>query len=82
MNNVLGYDYTQFIQSANILKPLAVKARTFFSIHDVDMDELMSGYYVGYDDDLKYLDQGLCCVSYAMLVKFIRALNEGTCVYR
>ncbi|MGB2263550.1 MAG: serine hydrolase domain-containing protein [Glaciecola sp.] len=75
MNNVLGYDYTQFIQ-ANILKPLALK-HTFFSIHDVDMDELMSGYYVGYDDDLKYLDQGYVASARDVGV-FIRALNEGT----
>ena len=75
MNNVLGYDYTQFIQ-ANILEPLALN-HTFFSIYDVDMDELMSGYYVGYDDNLKYLDQGYVATARDVGV-FIRALNEGT----
>lgn len=75
MNNILGYDYTQFIQSA-ILDPLELN-QTFFSIHDVDMADLMSGYYVGYEDDLKYLDQGYVATA-KDVGKFIRALNEGT----
>ena len=39
-----------------ILDPLGLK-NTFGSIHDVNMDDLMSGYYVGMEDDIK--DGGL-----------------------
>ena len=51
MTRVLGYDKFQYIQN-EILNPLNLK-HTFGSIHEVNIDDVMSGYYVGYDVDLK-----------------------------
>jgi len=51
MDRALGYDTFIFIQQ-EILEPLDLD-HTYRSIHEVNMDEVMSGYYVGYDMDLK-----------------------------
>ncbi|MDD4087372.1 MAG: serine hydrolase, partial [Bacteroidales bacterium] len=51
LNRVLGYGTFQYIQE-EILNPLNLK-RTFGSIQDVNINDVMSGYYVGYDTDLK-----------------------------
>jgi CubicO group peptidase (beta-lactamase class C family) len=75
MNRVLGYDTFTFIQEA-ILEPLDLN-RTYGSIHDVDMDEVMSGYYVGYDMDLKTNNVGSMLATARDLGMFIRALNNG-----
>ncbi|NOZ65618.1 MAG: beta-lactamase family protein [Alphaproteobacteria bacterium] len=75
MDKTLGYDHTQYIQD-EILAPLGLN-RTFFSINDIDLDELMSGYYVGYDDDFKKLDQGYISTAEDVGI-FLRALNDGT----
>ena len=50
---------------------------TFSGIHEVDIDDVMSGYYVGYDGDLKYDKQGMIATA-EDVGKFIRALNEGS----
>jgi hypothetical protein len=47
MNRVLGYGTFQYIQK-EILNPLNLK-HTFGSIQDVNIDDVMSGYYVGYN---------------------------------
>jgi len=75
MSKVLGYNYTQYIEK-QILAPLNL-SDTYFSIHDINPNELMSGYYVGYEDDLKHLDQGYVATAENVGV-FLRALNEGT----
>ncbi|MBT1450160.1 beta-lactamase family protein [Glaciecola sp. XM2] len=75
MSKTLGYDYTQYIEN-HILTPLKLHD-TYFSIHEVDNTRLMSGYYVGYEDDLKHLDQGYVA-SAENVGRFIRALNDGT----
>jgi hypothetical protein len=41
------------------------------------MNELMSGYYVGYDDDFKALNLGYIATAEDVGI-FLRALNEGT----
>lgn len=76
MDRVLAYDHFQFIQE-EILKPLDLN-RTYGSIHDVNMDDVMSGYYVGYDADLKTDDIGSMLATAEDLGKFIRALNDGS----
>ncbi|MCB2222228.1 MAG: beta-lactamase family protein [Bacteroidetes bacterium] len=75
LNRVLGYGTFQYIQE-EILIPLNLN-HTFGSIHDVNMDDLMSGYYVGYDMDLKTDDVGSMLATAEDLGKFIRALNDG-----
>ena len=57
MTSALGYDYGQFIKREMLL-PLGIED-TYMSVHEVDKEKLMSGYYIGYSDDFKYLDQGM-----------------------
>jgi CubicO group peptidase (beta-lactamase class C family) len=76
MNRVLGYDKFEYIQK-EILDPLNLK-NTFSSIQDVNIDDVMSGYYVGYDKDLKTENVGSMLATAEDLSKFIRALNDGT----
>ena len=76
MDKVLGYNHFQFIKE-EILMPLNLN-QTYGSIHDVNIDEVMSGYYVGYDADLKTEDQGSMLATAEDLGKFIRALNNGS----
>ncbi|MDG3581613.1 serine hydrolase domain-containing protein [Galbibacter pacificus] len=76
MNQVLGYSSFQYIQE-EILNPLSLK-HTFGSIQDVNIDNIMSGYYVGYDADLKTDNIGSILATAEDLSKFIRALNDGS----
>ena len=76
MNRVLGYDKFEYIQK-EILDPLNLK-NTYSSIQDVSIDDVMSGYYVGYDKDLKTENVGSMLATAEDLSKFIRALNDGT----
>jgi len=76
MDKVLGYNHFQFIQE-EILTPLNLN-HTFGSIHDVNIDDVMSGYYAGYDADLKTDDIGSMLATAEDLGKFIRALNDGS----
>ena len=75
MDEVLGYPNFQFIQ-AEILDPLQLK-NTFSSLSEVNIDEVMSGYHVGYSKDLKTNDYGMHA-TVEDVGKFIRALNDGT----
>lgn len=76
MNQVLGHDSFQYIQE-EILDRLSLE-HTFGSIHDVNLDDVMSGYYVGYEEDLKTDDIGSMLATAGDLSKFIRALNDGS----
>lgn len=76
MNRVLGFGTFQYIQE-EILNPLNLK-HTFGSIQDVNIDDVMSGYYVGYDKDLKTDNIGSILATADDLSKFIRALNDGS----
>ncbi len=76
MNKVLAYNHFQFIKE-EILMPLELN-HTYGSIHDVNIDDVMSGYYVGYDADLKTDDIGSMLATSDDLAKFIRALNDGS----
>lgn len=76
MKRVLGYPHFQFIKT-EFLEPLGLN-RTYASIKDVNPEEVMSGYYVGYDGDLKEADYGSMLASAEDLGRFIRALNEGS----
>lgn len=75
MNKVLGYHHHQYIQD-KILTPLKLK-NTYFSISEVDLDNVMSGYYVGYEEDFKTNENGMLATAEDVGV-FLRALNEGT----
>ena len=76
IEKVTGQDKFHYIKE-NILEPLELH-HTYGSIKDVSIEEVMSGYYVGYKKDLKSEDHGLMLATAEDLGKFIRALNEGT----
>ncbi len=75
MDKELGYDHFQFIQK-EILDRLNLK-NTFGSLNGVNMNEVMSGYYVGYPLDLKTDKQGMLASAEDVGV-FLRALNDGS----
>lgn len=76
IEKVTGESKFQYIKEV-ILDPLHLK-NTYGSIHDVNLEDVMSGYYVGYDQDLKTDDTGVMLATAADLGKFIRALNDGS----
>ncbi|SFU00032.1 serine hydrolase domain-containing protein [Pseudoalteromonas lipolytica] len=75
MSTVLGYDHNQFIKD-EILTPLGL-THTFSSVHEINLVDLMSGYYVGYENDFKALEQGYVATAQDV-GDFILALNKGT----
>lgn len=75
MDDALGYDNFQFIKE-QVLTPLNLK-RTFDSLRNVNMNNVMSGYHVGHPFDLKEDDHGMLATAEDVGV-FIRALNDGS----
>lgn len=80
LDKTLGYDHQQYIQS-EILAPLQL-SNTFGSLADVDTAIVSSGYYAGYEDDVKMLDivspGGSMIASAEDVGVFLRALNDGS----
>lgn len=76
IEKVVGYPKFQFIQE-EILFPLGLK-NTFGSIHEVNLEDVMSGYHVGVDEDLKTADYGSMLATAEDVGIFIRALNDGS----
>lgn len=74
IDKVLGYNHFKFIQK-EILIPLNLK-NTFGSLKEVDIDNVMSGYYVGVEDDLKTDENGMLATAEDVGI-FLRALNNG-----
>ena len=60
-----------------ILTPLGLK-NTFGSIHDVNMDSVMSGYYAGIEEDIKTANYGSMLATAEDVGIFLRALNDGS----
>ena len=75
MDNTLGYKNFRFIQE-EILIPLNLN-NTFGSLSEVNIDDVMSGYHVGHDPDLKTDKRGMLA-SAADVGTFLRALNDGS----
>jgi CubicO group peptidase (beta-lactamase class C family) len=76
IERVTGADKFQYIRE-EILTPLGLK-NTFGSIHEVDPEEVMSGYYVGVEEDLKTVDYGSMLATAEDVGIFLRALNDGS----
>jgi CubicO group peptidase (beta-lactamase class C family) len=80
LNRTLGYSHHDYINT-DILDPLNLN-NTYNLYSEADSNLVMSGYYKGYDDDLKSLDHtrpGGSMVSTAQdLGIFLRALIDGT----
>ncbi|KAA3615001.1 MAG: class A beta-lactamase-related serine hydrolase [Calditrichaeota bacterium] len=75
IDNVLGYSHQLYIKE-KILIPLKLN-NTFFSLNEVDLDDVMSGYYVGYDEDFKANEYGMLATAEDVGI-FLRALNDGS----
>lgn len=76
INRTVGYSHHQYIKE-EILQPLGLE-NTFGSIHQINMEKLMSGYYVGIEHDIKAVDYGSMIASAEDLGRFLRALNDGS----
>lgn len=76
VERVTGRPHFDYVAEA-ILAPLGLE-HTFGSLHDVAPDELMSGYYVGHEGDVKLADYGSMVATAADVGRFVRALNDGT----
>ena len=75
MDDELGYGNFQFIQE-EILTPLNLN-HTFASLSEVNIEDVMSGYHVGYPSDLKTNDYGMHATA-EDVGTFLRALNDGS----
>lgn len=76
IQRVLGYDKCQYLKE-EVLRPLGLK-HTYCSLKEVNMDSLMSGYYVGVEEDIKAVDYGSMIATAEDVGIFLRALNEGS----
>ena len=76
IDKVLGYGRHQYIKE-KILIPLRLN-NTFSSISEVNIDDVMSGYHVGYEGDLKTDDYGSMIATARDVGIFLRALNDGS----
>jgi len=76
IDKVVGYSRHQYIKE-EILIPLELN-NTFSSLGEVNIDDVMSGYYVGYEADLKTNDYGSMIATAQDVGIFLRALNDGS----
>ena len=75
MEKVTNNSKEQVIEK-KILEPLKLK-NTFFSLNEIDLDKLMSGYYVGVEDDIKSTNYHSMIATAQDVGIFIKALNTG-----
>lgn len=75
MDKILGYSHENYIKE-NILIPLKLN-HTFFSLKEVNIDDVMSGYYVGLEKDFKRNENGMLATAEDVGI-FLRALNDGS----
>lgn len=76
IDKTVGYSYHQYIKE-EILNRLELN-NTYSSLSEVNIDDLMSGYYVGYDEDIKTNDYGMMIATAEDVGKFLRALVDGS----
>ncbi|SIN67296.1 serine hydrolase domain-containing protein [Algoriphagus halophilus] len=76
IKNELGYPKFQFIQE-EVLSPLGLK-HTYGSFHEAKLEDLMSGYYEGIEEDIKTAEYGSMVSSAEDVGIFLRALNDGS----
>ena len=81
LDKTLGYSHHQYIKK-EILIPLELY-NTYSLLSEVDLEEVASGYYVGYEEDMKlYHDfvgpSGSMVATAQDVGIFLRALNDGS----
>lgn len=74
IEKVVGYSEQQYFRE-EILTPLGLK-NTFGSLSEVNIEEVMSGYYVGLEEDFKHHNVGMIATAEDVGI-FLRALNNG-----
>ncbi len=75
LDDELRVDHFEYIQE-EILNRLDLK-HTYRSLNEVNLDDVMSGYHVGYANDLKTNNYGMHA-SAEDVGTFLRALNDGS----
>ena len=75
LDKVLGYSHHQYVYN-EILAPLGL-TNTFFSIDEVEFDNVVSGYWYEYDDDLRFLGGSMVATAEDVGI-FLRTLNDGS----
>jgi CubicO group peptidase (beta-lactamase class C family) len=73
---VVGYSYHQYIKKS-ILIHLGLN-NTFSSLSEVNIDDVMSGYYVGVEPDIETNNYGSMLATAEDVGIFLRALNDGS----
>lgn len=82
LDRTLGYSHHAYIATV-ILEPLEL-TNTYSLLEEVeDLDDVMSGYHIGYDEDLKTLEDhtrpgGSMVATAEDVAVFVRALVDGT----
>jgi D-alanyl-D-alanine carboxypeptidase len=80
LDKTLGYSHRQYIKK-EILMPFELY-NTYSLLTEVDSEEVASGYYVGYEEDMKFNDfvgpSGSMVATAEDVGIFLRALNDGS----
>jgi CubicO group peptidase (beta-lactamase class C family) len=80
LDDVLGYSHHQYIRD-EILTPLGL-SDTYLLLSEVDLNDVMSGYIVGYEPDFRYQEHiqpgGSMVATAEDVAVFVRALVDGT----
>lgn len=75
IEKVVGYSRQQYFKE-EILIPLKLN-HTYGSLSEVNIDDVMSGYYVGVEKDFKTVELGMLATAEDVGI-FLRALNDGS----
>jgi CubicO group peptidase (beta-lactamase class C family) len=75
LDSVLGYSHHQYVYD-EILAPLGL-TNTFFTLDEVNFQDVVSGYWYEYNDDLRSLGGSMIATAQDVGT-FLRALNDGT----
>jgi len=75
LDKVLGYSHHQYVYS-EILAPIGL-TNTYFALDEVEFEDVVSGYWYEYDDDLRHLGGSMIATAEDVGV-FLRALNDGS----
>lgn len=76
IDKTVGYPHQRYIKE-EILSPLNL-THTYGSLDEVAISKVMSGYYVGYEEDFKTDNTGLMLATAEDVGIFLRALNDGS----
>lgn len=75
IDKIVGYSHQQYIKE-EVLDRLGLK-NTFSSLSEVNLEDVMSGYHIGYPLDLKADEHGMIATAEDVGI-FLRALNDGS----